>query len=175
MKKHFFVPALVFIVINSGCSIAKIEPIRSVQEESKQVQEPTTQIQKPEEKIITWCDKSNMEYQKEIFHEGKLWISSEYFNGINHAPTIRHLCRENKESFSLEMAEWDGTSITHHGKLISKKSGKIFAITSINTDPEVKLIEEKNENKTNRVWFTLDDKTFVYNENTDTFVKNPKI
>lgn len=171
MKKYLFIPVFIFIIVSSGCGITEIEPITSVQEKSKQVEQPTIQIQKPKEKIITWCDKVDMGDQKEIFHEGKLWISSEYFNGMNHAPTIRHFCREDKEFFSLEMSEWDGTISTHHGKLISGKSKNDFSVTSMNKDPEVKLIEEKNKNNINQIWFTLDGKTFMYDENTDKFSK----
>ncbi len=164
MKKYFFLPVLVSIIVSSGCGISQNEPTQGVQEESKQVQES-------KEKIITWCDKVGMEGQKEIFHEGKLWISSEYFNGMNHAPTIRHFCREDKEFFSLEMSEWDDTTSTHYGKLISGKSKNSFSVTSTNKDPEVKLIEEKNKNNINQIWFTLDGKTFMYDENPDKFSK----
>lgn len=164
MKKYFFLPILVSIIVSSGCGISQNEPTNGIQEESKQVQ-------KSKEKIITWCDKSDMEDQKEIFHEGKLWISSENFNGVNHAPTIRHFCREDKEFFSLEMLEWDGTTSTHHGKLISWKSKTAFSVTLTNKDPEVKLIEEKNKNDKNQIWFTVDGKTFMYDENTEKFTK----
>ena len=147
MKNHLLLSILILVLVSSGCDITQTE------------------------KIITWCDKTDMEYEKETFHEGKLWISSENFNGMNHAPAIRHFCREDKEYFFLEMIEWAGTAGTHQGKLISKKSGKSFPITSTNTDPQVKLIEEKNKSTTSQVWFTLDGKTFMYDENTDKFTK----
>lgn len=118
-------------------------------------------------KVITWCD-------DEKPADNKLWISSEFFNGTNHAPTIRHLCRGNKELFSLEMT-WDDTAGVHTGKLISKNSGVILSITSKNKDPEVKLIDEQNKKHSDQVWFTVDGKTFMYDENTNQFIENPKV
>lgn len=118
-------------------------------------------------KVITWCDD-----KKSVDNE--LWISSQFFNGMNHAPTIRHLCRENKELFSLEMT-WDDTASVHTGKLISKNSGVTLSITSKKIDPEVKLIDEQNKKHSDQVWFTIDGNIFTYDENTNTFIENPKV
>lgn len=161
MKKHFFLPILIVVAISSGCGITKIEPIQNVQE-------PNEQGQVPKEKMVTWCDVRTMSESHEKFHEGRLWISSESFSGMNHAPTIRHFCREYTEFFTLQM------NGREKGTLVSKKSGKSFQFTSTNTEPEVKLIEEKSKTNKTQVWFTIDGKTFVYDEVTDTFKENTK-
>lgn len=174
MKKYLFLPVFIFIMVSSGCGITKIQPTTSVREESKQTQESTTTIQKPKEKIISWCDKRDMEYQKETFHEGKLWISSEYFSGMNHAPAVRHFCREDKEIFALEM-EWNNNASVHKGKLISNGSDATLSINSKNKDPEVQLVEEQNKKNESQLWFTLDGKIFLFDQDENKFVENPKM
>ena len=163
MKKHFFVLIILFVIITSGCGITKSKKIPNVQNQDDQTKNTGT-------KVVTWCDKRTMDFSHETFHEGKLWISSEYYHGMNHAPTVRHLCREDKELFSLEMT-WDAAAI-HNGKLISRNSEAILPITSINKDPEIKLVEEQNKKYKNQVWFTIDEKMFMYDENTNKFIDN---
>lgn len=167
MKKYLFVLMAIFVSINSGCAIEKDGQSKSIQKQNKKTEAP-------KEKIITWCDNHTMNEAHEKFHQGGLWISSEYSNGMVHSPTIQHFCREDKELFSLEI-QWSKGAFNYKGNLISKKSGILFPVTSTNQDPEMQLIEERNKNQTNQAWFTIDGKTFMYDENMDKFIKNPKL
>ncbi len=115
-----------------------------------------------ETKVILWCDD-----EKSVDNE--LWISSEDFNGMNHAPTIRHVCRGNKELFRLEMV-WDDSASVHLGTLKSNNSEASLSISSKNKDPEFKLLQNQEKNK---VQLTIDEKIFTYDEANDKFIKNP--
>lgn len=125
------------------------------------------------DKVVTWCDKRMMEELKETFHQGNLWISSEEFSGINHAPTVQHFCHEDTELFTLEM-EWSNDASVYKGKLISKNSNGTFLVNSKNKDPKVELLNERNGKNNNEVWFTLDGKIFLFDLTTNKFIENPK-
>lgn len=109
-------------------------------------------------KIINWCDD-----KKTAANE--LWISSENFSGMNHAPSIRHVCRGDKELFYLQM-NWDDSSEEHAGYLTSKKSAISLQILSKNKDPELLLSSQQDKDG---VRFAVDKKEFVYDESAGTF------
>ncbi len=148
-------------MMSTGCGV-----IKNVQIDTVEQKENTQNI---ENKMVTWCDKHTMEESKEVLHEGKLWISSEYFNGMDHAPTTRHFCREEKEIFILEM-EWNDNASVHKGKLISNSSNVSFSVSSNNKDPEVQLLDEQNKKSDNQIWFTLDGKIFLFDQVENTFI-----
>lgn len=164
MRKNLFIPVILFIMMSTGCGITK-----SVQIDNFEQKENT---QNAENKTVTWCDKRTMKESKETFHEGNLWISSEYFNGTNHAPTVRHFCHGDKEIFTLEM-EWDDNTSLHKGKLILSESKVTLPISSKNKDPEVQFVEENNKENNNQVWFTLDGRTFLFDRGANKFIENP--
>ena len=119
-------------------------------------------------KVINWCYTDG-----ENIGNNELWISSEYFNGMNHAPTIRHVCRGGEELFHLQM-EWDDNTSIHTGKLISKTSGDMMTVTSTYKDPEFKLYTEQNKIRYHQVWLIIDNKLFMYEEFTGEFMDNPE-
>lgn len=124
--------------------------------------ELTNSVSASNSKVIPWCDARKSA-------ENELWISSESFNGMNHAPTIRHVCRENEELFYLQMV-WDDSAAVHTGIIKSKSSETSLSISSENIDPEFKLLQDQDKNT---VRFTIDKKIFMYDEDNDKFIANP--
>jgi len=149
MYKYFFVLIIFLATIGAGCT-----PIKNAQEKNNQV------------RVIDWCDHAVV--GAEEVSDDQLWISSEYFNGMNHGPTIRRVCRGNEELFSLKMV-WDDSASVHTGSLISKKSEASLPISSELKDPEFELTQNQDKDK---VLFTIDKKIFVYDENDDKFIEN---
>lgn len=113
------------------------------------------------EKKIYWCD----------FEEDSktgLWISSNYYSGMNHAPTDRHICRGKKELFYLIM-DWDDTTNDHIGSLFAVNSSSTFPISSVNKDPELKLLDTQNVNYSNQIRFSIDGKVIIFDESKNNF------
>jgi len=150
MSKYFFVSVIFFVIVGAGCT-----PTKNTQTINEQTNNSQT-------KVITWCDD-----KKSV--DGELWISSEYFNGMNHAPTIRHICRGDKELFYLGMV-WDDSVAIHTGTLKSKNSETSLSISSKNKEPEFELLQNQDKNK---VRFTIDKKIFMYDGDNDKFIENP--
>ncbi|OGF31969.1 hypothetical protein A2533_04560 [Candidatus Falkowbacteria bacterium RIFOXYD2_FULL_35_9] len=150
MLKYFFVPIIFFVIVGAGCTST-----RNTQTTDKQSENIQT-------KVITWCDEVKPT-------NNELWISSEFFNGMNHAPTIRHVCQGNEELFYLEMV-WDDSASPHTGTLVSKKSKASLPISSENKDPEFELLSNQNEGK---VLFSIDKKIFMYDIANKKFTVNP--
>jgi hypothetical protein len=118
-------------------------------------------------KIVNWCNKSyadDRDIDKVKAENGKVWVISQFSYGWYHAPTIRHVCREEKEIFYLEM-QWTNKRI-HMGKLISTSSSSTYNIKSVYEDPEFKLLESK---KSNQIVFSVDGRIIVYDELTNKF------
>ncbi len=150
MLKYFFVAIIFFVIVGAGCT-----PTKNTQTINEQTNNRQT-------KVITWCDD-----KKSV--DSELWISSDYFSGMNHAPTIRHICRGNKELFYFEMV-WDDSASVHLGTLKSRNSEASLSISSKNIDPEFELLQNQEKNK---VQFTIDKKIFMYDEDNDKFIENP--
>ncbi len=150
MSKYFFASIIFFVIVGVGCAPAKNTQTINEQTNNSQI------------KVIDWCD-------EEKFAGNELRISSEYFNGMYHAPTIRHVCRGNKELFYLEMV-WNDSATVHTGTLKSKKTEASLPISSENKDPEFELLQIQDKDK---VQFTIDKKIFIYDEDNDKFIENP--
>ncbi len=122
-------------------------------------------------KIVNWCNRgeeNDMRVDKVKAENGKVWVVSDFYSGMQHAPTVRHVCRENKEIFYLKM-DWAAASKkTRVGKLISISSSSTFNIKSTHTDPEFKLLESK---KSNQITVSVDGRIIVYDEVTKKFSK----
>lgn len=150
MLKYFFVTIIFFVIVGAGCT------------QENNTQTTDKQSKNTQTKIITWCNEAKST-------DNELWISSEFFSGMNHAPTIRHVCRGNEELFHLEMV-WDDSASPHTGTLVSKKSQTSLPISSENKDPEFELLPNQTEEK---VLFSVDKKIFMYDITADKFTANP--
>ncbi|NCS99502.1 hypothetical protein GW765_00815 [Candidatus Parcubacteria bacterium] len=115
--------------------------------------EPIPVEQNTIEKKSSWC----------IEAKNGLWISSEFFNGMTHAPTIQHICRGENEVFYLLM-DWDDTAIQHTGKLIAVHSSSTFFVVSVHKDPEIILLDAQNNQYPNQVWISIDGMTVIFDE-----------
>lgn len=119
-----------------------------------------------QEKRPSSCDeemRSKKDREETLVDENTLWISSEYYSGMHHAPTIRHVCRGHNELFYLQM-DWNDKAITHTGALIAIHSSSTFRISSKNVDPEFELLQDKNNQHLKQVWVSVDGKTVVFDE-----------
>jgi len=124
-------------------------------------------------KTINWCDERNATENNAIETAKKngLWISSEYFSGMNHAPTIRHICRGNNELFYLNM-DWNGSNPAariYKGVLYAYSSSTAYKFTVVNSEPEVKLIDSLDKLDPNKIYFSIDSHIMVFDELNNTF------
>lgn len=171
MKKIIFL--LVGVMLISGCSyqglVGNYKKPAGVMEptgvEEKNNIATNTQDTSGRTKVVNWCDEKTV-------GANELWISSEDFNGLNHAPSVRHVCRGDKELFYLQM-DWNGETLkpgaTQTGKLIAVDSTNVFPITSVNKDPEVKLVEDKNSQSQNTITILVDGKNIIFDLATKKF------
>jgi hypothetical protein len=124
-----------------------------------------------------WC--ANPMSEKVPEDKTKLWISSDNYQGMNHAPSVRHICRGEKELFYLLM-DWDDKAVVHTGRLIVVTPANTFPplpenivtafpVSSANKDPEVKIIENKNKESSDQVLVSIDGKIIIYDEVKSTF------
>ena len=84
----------------------------------------------PTETVATkensWCNKqTQVEAGITNITENQLWISSEYFNGMNHGPTLRHICQNEVELFSFGAPDSYAITTTGQMAIASNKQGKI--------------------------------------------------
>jgi hypothetical protein len=100
--------------------------------------------------------------------ENKLWVSSENFNGFNHAPTIQHVCRGARELFYLRM-DWDDQASPHTGMLIAISSSSTKAVTSTNKDPNFQLLETDAKHP-EEVRVSIDGNVVMFSEAQNQFV-----
>jgi hypothetical protein len=156
---------LVVLFFSTGCSLSQYKSA-DMSPEIKNI----SPVQSTKVKIVNWCNKSYAD-DRDIdivkAENGKVWVISEFSSGWYHAPTIRHVCREEKEIFYLEM-KWETYKGNHVGKLISVNSSSTFNIKSTHTDPEFKLLDSK---KSNQITVSVDSRIVVYDEVTNNFSK----
>ena len=161
-----------FLLITTGCARSPIgQQLPTTPEQEVTTVAPVAGQDTDKEKNISWCDKNlqlEKDAQKISEDENELWISSDYYSGMNHAPTVRHICRGSKELFYLQM-DWDQTAALHAGKLITAHSSNTLSISSVNVDPEVELIENKNHLFSKQVLVLIDGKIVVFDETNNTF------
>ncbi len=157
MLKLKALPLVFILIFTSGCSTHK-NTYRAPTQENKTITTYSTSA-----KIINNCildDKAaGMVKEETTAEKGKVWIISEHFNGMVHGPTLRHVCREGQEVFSLQM-DWSTKNI-HTGKLIATTSSSTFSIQSSQTDPDFTLLESK---KPNQITVSIDGKNVTYDE-----------
>ena len=110
-------------------------------------------------KRINWCSE---EKRLQTGSGKSVWISSEYFSGFRHGPTIRHICRDDKELFYLQM-DWDGRAKIHTGELFAISSSSTKAVSSLNTDPDFKLLEPDTSHP-DQIRFAVDGKMGIFDE-----------
>ncbi len=96
-----------------------------------------------------------------------LWVSPEHFNGMNHAPTIQHVCRGEKELFFLEM-NWDDGATQHTGALIAFSSSSTMPISSPKTDPDFKLLDSDIDHP-DQIRISIDGKIIIFDEGRNQF------
>jgi hypothetical protein len=157
---------LLILFFTTGCSSRQNVSIIS----SPEIQN-TSSTESAKVKIVNWCNRgegNDMWVDKVKAENGKVWVVSEFFNGMEHAPTVRHVCRENKEVFYLKMDWAEASKRTRVCKLISLSSLSTFNINSSQTDPEFKLLESK---KSNQIVVLVDGKIVVYDEANNIFSK----
>lgn len=116
-------------------------------------------------KQINWCNETNRSQsdQGEV-----VWISSENFNGSQHAPSIRHICKNNKELFRLQM-DWDDFATLHRGQLIAASSSGTRAISSSYIDPDLKIMMP-DTSKPDQLRFSIDGQIHTFDERHNQFI-----
>jgi len=138
----------------------------SVQNLAEDIADSSSQEIAPGQKMISWCGADEYNEEKRIRgnampDKNSFWIYSQYFNGMNHGPTIRHVCHEDKELFFLQM-DWGMNTSTYTGKLISVNSLTEFMVTSTEQDPEFELLESGEESQSDNVRISIDGKIVFF-------------
>jgi hypothetical protein len=162
IKQYFLLPLFIFAFFLTGCSSSNTSADNTLPSSTQTAPDGQNL------KVINWC----LERDNRSMYQDGLWISSDYFSGMRHAPTVRHVCRAGKELFYLEMV-WDDNVSIHTGVLVSTdSSGEHLRISSLKKDPLLVLLDEKNKPQPGTgVWFTIDEDTFFYDEKIAQFTK----
>lgn len=159
MKTFLLLASLFIALVVSGCGNSDKE----VAQNNIEKKENITVGQKQ-----AWCTKAEMTAQAESANENGLWISSEYYQGINPAPTVRHICRGEQELFYLQM-DWGNNVSQYIGNLIAIKGVSKFPFVSVNKDPSIVLVESQSKEFPNQVSVYLDGRIVIYDEISNSF------
>lgn len=156
---------LLAILLGVGCKIPE-RSLTAVLLESEPYKEAPPY---PGGKVVSWCDTSDTKEANKKRENNELWVSSEMFNGMNHAATIRHVCRGKQELFFMEM-DWVGkTAAKQTGKFVTGDKKTAFKFSVSNWDPEFTLLDTQAAQHPGEVWMRVEGKIFVFDEQEGVF------
>lgn len=167
MRNYFpllLLPLVLTAVLGAGCSTPPAPTVSDANNNNNNNNE--TAIVK-NDKQSSWC--RNPEGASAPKGVNLLWISSETFSGMNHAPTIRHVCQGNQELFFMQM-EWNGDAKPHKGNLVAINSSSTKNFTSTKQDPDFELLETDAAHP-NQIRVSIDDSIIIFDKNSKRFVE----
>lgn len=160
MKISLSLVCLVLVLVGAGCN-SQTPTERVPLQQVPYTAEPIP----PGGKMVMWCDERHRGFV-ESTAQTTLWTYPESFSGMNHEPTIYHVCNNTDELFSIQMQQSSADN-TYTWNFVVPGSNSAFVFTALSRDPEVDLMEE--ESTADTILVTIDGRVYFYETATKQF------